>query len=249
MGAWHYSYMKSSPAGVRHDHGLFRAAAFGALVVVMVGFARTYFLRPWLELPPLTTFVQIHGAIMLAWVVVLATQVFLIARQHVSWHRRLGWVGLGLAALVVVMGTSATWRAAVREVGGNTEDASIQLTVLGLELTQMALFAAFTSLGFLWRRRPEYHKRMMILAISVMLPNPIVRILEALHVGSINSTTVLILDALIVAVVAVDAARNRRLHPAFGWGAATAVSAIQAALVVAPSGAWHSFAAHLVLAY
>ncbi len=184
---------------------------------------------------------------MLAWVIVLVAQVFLIARKQLAWHRRLGWVGLAFAALVVIMGTSATWRAAVREVSGHTEDASSQLTVLGLELMQMALFAVFASMGFLWRRRPAYHKRMMIVATAVMLPNPIVRMLDALHVGSINATTVIILDVLILAVVATDTARHRHLHPAFGWGAATAMGGIQAALVFAPSAAWHSFATHLIL--
>ena len=193
-------------------------------------------------------FIHVHGAIMLAWVIALVTQVFLIARKQPVWHRQLGWTALTLAVLVLVMGTSATWRAAVREVTGHTEDAPIQLTVLGLEMTQMALFAAFASLGFFWRRRPAYHKRMMIMATAVMLPNPIVRILGALHVGSINNTTVLIVDALILAVVVADAARRRHLHPAFGSGAAAAIGGIQAALVLAPSAAWHAFATRLILA-
>ncbi len=238
----------SSAAGVRLDHGVFRAAAIGALLVVVVGFARTYFLRLWLGLPPLAMFIHVHAAIMLAWIIVLVAQVLLVARKRLAWHRRLGWTALGLAALVLVMGTSATWRAAVREVTGHTEDAPIQLTVLGLEMTQMALFAAFASLGFIWRRRPAYHKRMMIMATAAMLPNPIVRILGALHIGSINNTTVLIIDALILAVVVTDAARHRHLHPAFGWGAATAIGGIQAALVFAPSAAWHAFATRLILA-
>jgi len=225
----------SSPPGVRLDHGVFRAAAIGAFLIVMGGFARTYFLRPWLGLPPLAMFIHVHGAIMLAWVILLVTQVLLVARNRLAWHRRLGSIGLALAVLVVVMGTSATLRAAVREVSGHTEDASIQLTVLGLELTQMALFTAFASLGFLWRRRPAYHKRMMIMATAVMLPNPIVRVLEALQIGFIQNTTVLIFDVLILAVVAADVARHRRLHPAFGWGAAAAIGGIRAALVLAPS--------------
>jgi hypothetical protein len=89
---------------------------------------------------------------------------------------------------------------------------------------------------------------MMIMATAVMLPNPIVRALDALHVGSINNTTVLIIDALILAVVVTDAALHRHLHPAFGWGAVAAIGGIQAALVVAPSAAWHAFATHLILA-
>lgn len=66
---------------------------------------------------------------------------------------------------------------------------------------------------------------MMILATAVMLPNSIVRLLEALHVGSINHTTVLIFDALILAVVINDTIRHRQLHPAFGWGASAAIGA------------------------
>ena len=228
------------------DHRVFKAAAVGALLIVMAGFARSYFLRPWLGMIQLTTFVQIHAAIMFAWIVVLVVQVFLISRGQFAWHRRLGWVGVGMAALVVILGTSATWRAAVREVRGHTEDASIQLTVLGLELTQMLLFAGFATLGFIWRRCPDYHKRLMLVATAVMLPNPIVRILSALHVESINSTTVLIFDALVLAVVTADIARHRRLHPAFGWGGAAAIGGLQLALLAAPSTAWHELAGQLI---
>ncbi len=124
----------------------------------------------------------------------------------------------------------------------------MQVTVLGLELTQMALFTAFASLGFFWRHRPAYHKRMMIMATAVMLFNPIVRVLDGLHVGSINNTTVIIIDVLILAVIVTDAARHRRLHPAFGWGAAAAIGGIQAALLLAPLAGWHAFVTHLILA-
>ena len=241
--------MSSSPSpGFRLDRGIFRAAAIGAFAIVVAGFARTYFLRPWLGLPSLPVFIHVHGAIMLSWVLLLVVQVLLVSRNRLAWHRRVGWAGLALAVLVVVMGTSATLRAAVREVSGHTEDAANQVTVLGLELTQMIMFTVFAFLGFVWRKQPAYHKRMMILATAVMLFNPVVRILDALDVSSINNTTVLIIDALILTVVATDSARHRHLHPAFGWGAAAAIGGIQTALLLAPSAVWHEFVTRLILA-
>jgi hypothetical protein len=52
--------------------------------------------------------------------------------------------------------------------------------------------------------------------------------------------------ACVLLVVAIDTVRHRRLHPAFGWGAALVIAAVPARIALAQSDAWVSIAGRLV---
>src|SRR5690349_14323419 len=109
----------------------FIGSALVLLVLTLAGFAKTYYLREFFETTPLSTFLHVHGIVMTAWLVLFLVQASLIAAGRRTWHRRLGVVGIGVAGLVVLLGSMATLRAAAREVAGHTLRASPQITVLG----------------------------------------------------------------------------------------------------------------------
>src|SRR4051812_20804324 len=79
------------------------------LAVVLVGFSRSFFLRPFYAGPPSwaakEAIFYVHGAVLAAWFAVLGAQVALIRSRNVRLHRRLGYAGAGLAVLVVAAGT------------------------------------------------------------------------------------------------------------------------------------------------
>ena len=55
-------------AGIRgFDRRLYAAMGILALLVVLVGFSRSFYLRAWFDNPPLTALRYIHGALMTAW--------------------------------------------------------------------------------------------------------------------------------------------------------------------------------------
>lgn len=236
--------MASQTAGIRQsERRFFIGSALVVLALVFTGFFRTYYLRGLFTPKPLSAFLHVHGLVMSAWIATLAIQVLLVAVGKVSWHRSLGAFGAGVACLVVLSGTLATFRAAAREYAGHTENASSQITVLGLELTQLLLFAVLVTVGIWQRNRTDYHKRLMILATAAMLPNPISRL--PISFDS-NLVILLIFDGLVVAAIAYDTVRGRRLHPAFLWGGALLITALHVAYALAYSRAWHAFAARLV---
>jgi hypothetical protein len=116
------------------------------------------------------------------------------------------------------------------------------LTVLALELTQMALFAALVAFGVWLRNRTGYHKRPMLLPTFCMLPNPIVRLFIWVGIGS--NTVILSLWALLVtAVVLFDSIRNRRVHPAFGVGATFTIAFLYSAYFGSLTPIWQHLAA------
>jgi hypothetical protein len=86
-----------------------------------------------------------------------------------------------VGVLVIVLGSATTLAASAlaasaREVHQHTRFAPIQVTVTGLELVQMLLFAGLVFVAITLRRRPDYHKRLMLLTIACFLPSVLARL-------------------------------------------------------------------------
>ena len=160
----------------RFDRRLYLGASLVFLALVFWTFARTLYLRPFFGTPPLSALLRIHGAVMTGWVVLLVAQTSLIAAHRVQWHRQLGLFGAVWAALVVMFGSVTTLHAAAREVRGHTDFAAAQVTITSLDLLQMLFFAGFVTTAIWQRRRPDYHKRLMLLTIACMLPDALARL-------------------------------------------------------------------------
>jgi hypothetical protein len=215
------------------------------VVLVFVGFSRTYYLHSLFKTPDLSTFLHVHGIVMTGWIVLFAVQTFLITSNHAGIHRALGLFGAGYAFLVVVMGCTATALAARREVLAHSEFVSSFLTVLALEFTQMFLFATLVALGVSLRNRVGYHKRLMLLATFCMLPNPIVRLFIWAGIGS-NIVILSVWASLVATAVLLDSTRNRRLHPAFGFGATITIALLYLAYFASLTSLWQHFSANAV---
>ena len=67
-------------------------------LIVIAGFARTFYLRAWFDVPPLTLLVHLHGLVFTAWLALFVAQTRLIARNNYRLHQKLGIAGVALAA-------------------------------------------------------------------------------------------------------------------------------------------------------
>jgi hypothetical protein len=227
----------------RSDHRYFLLVSGCFLALVFWTFARTYYLSAFFDAPALTPLVQVHGAVMSGWVLLLSLQSGLVAAGQMRWHRYLGWIGAVWATFVVILGSSMTLAAAAREVHQHTRFANIQLTVSGLELVQMLLFALLVTSAIVLRHRPDFHKRFMLLTIACLLPSALAR----LPIDILDNRLILwALDALVLTCVGIDAWRNRRLHPAFGWGAAVVLGGLHTAFYLTQTKAWISLGTRMV---
>lgn len=160
------------------------------LIAVLIGF-RHFFVQgmahPGRELTrPIRTLIIVHGVSMTGWVLVFLLQSLLIAARRHRVHMRLGWVAVVLAALILVSGfwfNLASFRLAPPEFILWTLTMK-QFMILGFYT--LLIFAAFVGVGVFYRRRPEIHRPMMLLAtLSTMTP-AIARIdaLNALYQGT-----------------------------------------------------------------
>ena len=140
-----------------------------AILLIVFGFARTYYLRFLSDLPPLSGLIHLHGLIFTAWFVLVLAQVRFIARHRVDLHRALGVAGIALAGLVIAS-TLATIFASTVIIRVRPDGLSpSQATISGF--TSTLLFAILVSMGLVFRRRPALHRRFMLLSlVPVMTP-------------------------------------------------------------------------------
>src|ERR1700722_221503 len=123
------------------ERRFYLGAGLIALGLVVWGFAPTYYLKLIFGTPVLPTRLHIHGAIMSSWLVLFFVHAIVVSAHRTQWHRRLGTIGVFVAIGAVLVGSSTANNAAVREVGRHSAEADARVTVLCLELVQMALFA------------------------------------------------------------------------------------------------------------
>ena len=147
----------------------FVAAAWFSLAVAIVGFTKTFFMPlagSRFHAPPI---VFIHGALFFGWVSLFVLQTNLIRLKKRSLHRVVGWC-MAVMAIGMMIATVAVQVFAVkRDVAIGGGQTAISNLVGGC--TSMLLFGGLVTAGVLNRHRPDFHKRLMLLAtISVMWP-------------------------------------------------------------------------------
>jgi len=198
----------------RRDRQLFTGLAATAAALAFVGFAPTYFMKGWFGAPALPTIVHVHGLLMTSWFVLLIVQTSLVAARRTDLHRRFGVVGAVLAAVIVVV-TVVTVIIGLRVPRSVfAADASMVLVSLG----SMLQFAAFVGAGLVSRRQPDAHKRLMLIATTVLLTASVGRWPIIRDAGNVALAVYAVSDLLVVAMVASDLVTRRRIHPSLVWG-------------------------------
>lgn len=219
--------------------------AFASTLLVFAGFARSYYLRSIFGFPALPGFLHLHGFVMTLWFVFFFVQAWLISIHRTRLHRQLGVLGVGLAVLMVVVTGTVVIRAARRGFTAFPETANwpgFMLLSLGIVLTFALLFGAAVWL----RRRSAIHKRLMVLASLSIWGPAITRLpLHFIEAGSLW-TSIAVGDACVLACVAVDSVRIRRLNPAFLWGGLLILCSHPLLVWIGNTPAWARMATWLV---
>ena len=225
------------------DRRLYILAAILFPIIVAIGFGPTYYFKPFISGPAIPSrLVHLHGIIMSAWVLLFVIQVTLVAKRRTKTHQKLGVIGSVLAALVLVVGTLTALKAAAR---GGTPIAQ-PLTFLIVPLGDMVAFASLVGAALYFRRQPDVHKRLMLLAAISVLTPAIARI--PLSFIQTNGPLAFfgITDLLLIACIAFDTFKHRRLHPVFLWGGIFIILFQPLRLLFAATALWMSIAAALV---
>ncbi len=198
------------------------------LLVVLIGFSPTLYLRAFFDVPDMPTYVLVHGAILTVWFVWFFIQTSLVAVHRTHLHRRLGIIGVGIGVAVIVAGGMVSLGLVPRlsSLGRDVEANIAQHAVIVWgNLGQLIPFCVFLTLAIANRRKSEIHKRLMLLSsISIIGPAlarvgriPMLRVSESFVVNeSVFAFGGLLM--LLLALVVHDAVVNKRLHSVTMWG-------------------------------
>jgi hypothetical protein len=226
--------------GKRRDHIFYLALAIVAAAIVFVGFVRTYYLRDLFGGPPLPPLVHLHGALFTAWLVLLLSQITLVAARRTHIHRRLGVAGVALAAFMIVVGTITAIHAARR--GVTPPGGPPPLVFLVIPLGDLLMFSILVAAGFYYRRQSETHKRLMLLATIAILAPAIARLPFAFILANGPLAFFGLTDLVLLACIFYDIVSRRGLHPAYLWGGLLLVTSQPLRLAVGSTQAWLAFA-------
>ncbi|HEU5136458.1 MAG TPA: hypothetical protein VFU13_15010 [Steroidobacteraceae bacterium] len=208
-------------------------------LVVAVGFARTYYLRPWFDVPPINVLLHLHSIAFTAWFVLFVIQTRLIAAQNYRTHMRLGIAGAVLAVLVFVLGAITAVASAdaprVRPMGMNSQQFVL------VPLVGIALFGIFVSAAIALRRRADLHKRFMTLAMIAVLGPPVARLIlvtqNGEHFAAIQMT---VAASLVLWCLVSDWLKYRIVHPVYAIGGAVLLISMPVRVMIAQTAAWES---------
>jgi hypothetical protein len=135
--------------------------------LAFVGFWPTYFGPLFAGTVDKLPVIHVHAAVYVGWLAIFIAQAAFAATRRMDLHVRLGNFGIGYGVLVIVMGvTVATSMFAVRVHAGQIEDAAGRLVA---PLSDMVFFTPLFAAAVLLRRKPEIHKRLMIVATTLLL--------------------------------------------------------------------------------
>lgn len=177
--------------------------------IVVWGFSHTIennLLHPALPRPMLLWF---HATAFSMWVAFFIFQAALVRTHNVKWHRFFGWFGAALGTVMVplgvvtaiVMGRFDTYR--LHETGADA--------FLIIPFYYMAAFGTLFALAILWRRKPEFHRRLLFIATCGLLDAAFGRIDYIYNHGLFFPC----LDGIILLGVLRDVYVNRRVHKVY----------------------------------
>jgi uncharacterized membrane protein len=226
-----------------NDRKLYILAAILTPIIVLIGFARTYYLKGFFGTPNIPSrLVHFHGLIMTSWVVLFVVQVALVETKRTKTHQRLGILGSVLAALVFVFGTLTGLYAAAR--GSSPGPAALQFLII--PLGDMFIFAILVGTALYFRRKLAVHKRLMLLAAINLLAPAIARIPLSFIQNGGPLAFFGLTDLCLLACIAFDTIKHRRLHPAFLWGGLFIMVFQPLRLMFAGTDLWLTIATALV---
>jgi hypothetical protein len=176
-------------------------------VVVVYGFSHTIG-QNLLHASPIPPFVlTIHAIVFPGWVLFFILQTALVRTHNVPLHRTLGWFGLAFAIGVLVIGyMTATGMERFLLQQQRTKTAAFLI----IQLMDLICFAIPFSLAIYWRRRPEFHRRLMLVASCALTDAAFGRFPFLPHPFSPAG-----LDALIFLGILRDLIVDRRIHKVY----------------------------------
>lgn len=226
--------------------------AIAMLATALAGFLQSYFAplaAGGFKGPPLH---HIHGIFFFSWMLLFAVQTWLVASGRTAFHRELGLLGVAIAtAMAFSVMVTVVERIHFFDQFGTGDGMRVFTWV---QVGGMLFFASLVALAIAKNRRPEIHKRLMLLATISILDAPIARIIGMNFLPppppgppAHAPVTLAVMGGLaacafLAAAIVYDWKTRGRPHPVYLWGGAAFVVFQLTRVPISESAAWMSVA-------
>jgi hypothetical protein len=178
-------------------------------VIVVWGFNHTVDHNLLHASPPRPLLLWFHGAAFSTWVLFFIFQSMLVRTHNVKWHRFFGWFGLALATVMVPLGIATSIVMGRFDIH-TLHEPGVD-TFLIIPWYDMVAFATLFGLAILWRKKSEYHRRLIFIATCGLLDAAFGRSDYIFN----HNLYFWCLDGVILLGVVRDLVVNRRIHKVY----------------------------------
>src|SRR5262249_46674763 len=130
-------------------------------IVVFYGFSRT--VKSGLIHPPSPrpTVLYFHALLFTCWEAFFIMQSALVRVRSIRLHRQLGWLGLGMGSAIPIVGiATAVAMGRLRMQEGRSNAAEFLI----IPFFDVLAFSVSFALSMYWRKQPELHRRLILIA-------------------------------------------------------------------------------------
>jgi hypothetical protein len=230
------------PVNRAAERVFFGGMAILLCAIVIVGFSPTYFGVGMLRAPLPSPILHVHGAAFTLWMILYLVQSALVSAGRVTWHRSLGTIAFCLPPIMIVLGLVAAIDALHRHVMIGTLDPAVSLSI---PLLGIAWFAVVIMAAWRTRRKPDAHKRLILIATIGLVDAALGRFPWGRMGFSPAAGAVTGLAILLLIVTVYDLISLHRIHRSTLWAAPITFAVGAFSVPIGMTAAWHVFAAFL----
>ncbi len=203
--------MATTAQAATRSWSFWQKVALGLCLFIIAGFAQ-FAARGFVNVTAVPPWVHIHGIAMLVWLTLGFVQPALANANNLAMHRRLGWLGVGAAITVTVVGSYTGIMAIIldRQPPFFTPPYFLALTQIGI-----AVFAAMVAAALIKRRDTLWHQRLMLGSTILILEPALGRLLPMPLIMPWGELLVMVIQlGVLWLVVRHDRASLGAVHPA-----------------------------------
>jgi uncharacterized membrane protein YozB (DUF420 family) len=187
-------------------HRFYFVMAVLTAAVVVIGFAPNFSPKMLHPAHPAPLSLWVHTGVFSGWVILVLVQTGLIQASQVSLHRTLG---MSTAILGVVLPIVGVWVAIDTGHEKVLQGKAAGESFLLVPFSDMFFFAVLFGLGMWWRKRPDLHRRFMLLASVSLTVAAFARFPRSIVPGGHFNIAC---DLMILLAVGRDLAVDGRVH-------------------------------------
>lgn len=227
-----------------------------AAIFVAIAFSG-FFMTYWVQVAQGTftgsAMLHLHGLLFSAWTLFFLSQAIMMANGRYRSHRKWGLLGISLATAMLFVGLAVALQGLQARLDAGHGEAARAFAIV--PISGIILFGGLVTAAIANLRRPEWHKRLMLVASAGILQAAIARFFLLAATGGVavrpgagppmpverSLMPGMVVLALVVAAMIHDRRTHGRVHPAYWWGFGAMVAVQVGRPMFGYSSTWYRF--------